>query len=68
MTLSMPLVFALGIVWLGDRWLGDGPTIWDRTSVVVPRVAQVGLTVIAGLAAVDLVRTSIEILDGNPYG
>src|SRR3954453_9996034 len=54
LTLSMPLLYAVGVTWLGDRWLGDGPTWWDRLPVVAAWVGRAGLTVIVVLAGVDL--------------
>ena len=68
MTLSMPLLFALGVIWLGDRWLGPGPTVWQRLPVAASWVARAGLTLIAALAGIDLVRTVVDILDGNAFG
>jgi len=67
LTLSMPLLFALGVSWLGDRWLGDGPTYWQRLPSALPWVARAALVVIAVVAAVDLTGTVAEIMDGNQY-
>jgi hypothetical protein len=68
MTLSMPLLYALGVSWLGDRWLGPGPTVWQRAPVAVPRVARGLLTLLALVAAVDLSGTLVDIFDGDPFG
>jgi hypothetical protein len=67
LTLSMPLLYAVGVTWLGDRWLGSGPTLWDRLPEAAAWVARAGLAVIVLLAGVDLVRTIVDILDGNPF-
>jgi hypothetical protein len=67
MTLSMPLLYALGVTWLGDRWLGDGPTMWQRMPVAAPWLARVLLTGLALVAAVDLTGTLVEIFDGDPF-
>jgi hypothetical protein len=67
MTLSMPLLYALGVTWLGDRWLGDGPTVWQRMPVAAPWLARVLLTGLALVAAVDLTGTLVEIFDGDPF-
>jgi hypothetical protein len=67
LTLSMPLLFALGISWLGDRWLGDGPTFWQRLPAAVPWVARGLLTALALVAAIDLAGTLTDIFDGNQF-
>jgi hypothetical protein len=67
MTLSMPLLYALGVTWLGDRWLGDGPTLWQRLPAAVPWIARGLLTLLAAVAAVDLTGTLVEIFDGDPF-
>ena len=68
LTLSMPLLFALGVSWLGDHWLGDGPTYWQRLPSAIPWVARVALVVLAIVAAVSLTGTVDEILDGSRQG
>jgi hypothetical protein len=68
LTLSVPLLFTIGLAWLGDRWLGDAPTFWQRLPAAAPWIARAGLTVVAVVAGVDLVQTLTDILDGNPYG
>jgi hypothetical protein len=67
MTLSMPLLYALGVTWLGDRWLGDAPTVWQRMPVAAPWIARGLLTLLAAVAAVDLTGTLVEIFDGDPF-
>lgn len=67
MTLMMPVLFSIGIVWLGDRWLGDGPTFWQRLPMPAGHVARAGLAVLAVAAAVSLGSDVADILDGNPY-
>jgi hypothetical protein len=67
LTLSVPLLYAVGVVWLGDRWLGPGPTFWQRLPVGVPWIARLGLTVLAAIAAIELTGTVAEVLDGDPY-
>jgi hypothetical protein len=67
LTLSMPLLYALGVSWLGDRWLGSGPTVWQRVPVAVPWVARGLLTLLALVAAVDLTGTLTDIFDGNQF-
>ena len=67
MTLSMPLLYTLGITWLGDRWLGDGPTVWQRMPAAVPWVARILLAGLALVAAIDLGGTLTEIFDDNPF-
>lgn len=67
LTLSMPLLFALGVSWLGDRWLGSGPTVWQRAPAAVPWVARGLLTLLALVAAVDLTGTLVDIFDGNQF-
>jgi hypothetical protein len=67
MTLSMPLLYALGVSWLGDRWLGSGPTVWQRAPAAVPWVARGLLTLLALVAAVDLTGTLVDIFDGNQF-
>lgn len=67
LTLSMPLVYAVGIVWLGDRWLGNGPTAWQRLPGIAALLARLALTVVAVVAAVDLARTVADVLDGNQF-
>jgi hypothetical protein len=67
LTLSVPLLFTLALVWLGDRWLGDGPTFWQRLPRSIPWTARAALTVVAVLAGADLVQTLTEIFDDNPY-
>jgi hypothetical protein len=67
LTLSMPLLYALGVSWLGDRWLGPGPTVWQRVPVAVPWAARGLLTLLALVAAVDLAGTLTEIFDGDPF-
>lgn len=66
-TLSVPLMYAVGVSWLGDRWLGDGPTFWQRLPVAVPWVARALLAAIAVVAAVDLTGTLVDIFDDNPF-
>lgn len=68
MTLSMPLLYALALTWLGDRWLGDGPTLWQRLPAEVPWIARGLLTLLTAVAAVDLTGTLVEIFDGDPFG
>lgn len=67
MTLSVPALYGLGVSWLGDRWLGRGPTVWQRLPVGVSWVARTILASIAVAAAIDLVRTTVDVLDGNPF-
>ena len=67
LTLSVPLLFTIGVVWLGDRWLGDAPTFWQRVPAAVPWIARAGLTALAVLAGAELAQTLSEILDGDPY-
>lgn len=67
LTLSMPLLYAFGVSWLGDRWLGDSPTFWQRLPTAVPWVARALLTVLATVAAVDLAGTLTEIFDGDSF-
>jgi hypothetical protein len=67
LTLSMPLVYAVGIVWLGDRWLGDGPTVWQRLPKAAAILARLTLSGIALVAAVDLARIVTAVLDGNQF-
>jgi hypothetical protein len=67
MTLSMPLLFAVGISFLGDRWLGDDPTLWTRLPRSVGWTARGALAVVAVVAAVDLTTTLAEIFDGNAF-
>lgn len=66
-TLSVPLLYAVGLSWLADRWLGDGPTFWQRLPSPVLHVTRAGLTVVAAVSAVDLVRTVLDVLDGNQF-
>ena len=68
MTLSMPLLFTLGVSWLGDRWLGDGPTFWSRVAPTVAWVARGLLAVLAVVAGVDLTSTLTDVFDGNSFG
>jgi hypothetical protein len=63
LTLSVPVAFAAGVVWLGDRWLGDGPTVWQRLPAAVPWIARGALLVLAVATAVDLGQTITEIND-----
>jgi hypothetical protein len=67
LTLSVPLLFTLGVVWLGDRWLGDAPTFWQRLPAAVPWIARAGLTLLAVAATVDLAQTLADIFDDNSY-
>jgi hypothetical protein len=67
MTLSMPLLYAVGLCWLGDRWLGAGPTYWDRLPVGVAWVVRAGLSVVVVLAATDLFGTVANIFDGDTF-
>lgn len=67
MTLSMPLLFAIGISWLGDRWLGPGPTFWQRLPTVIPWIARAILAAITVIAAADLVSTLGDIFDDDPF-
>jgi hypothetical protein len=67
MTLSVPLLSALLVTWLGDRWLGDGPTVWQRVPPAVPWVARGGLTLLALFSGAVLVDSLVEIFDGDPY-
>ena len=67
LTLSMPLLYAVGVSWLGDRWLGSGPTLWDRLPTGALWVSRACLAGIVVLAGIDLVRTVADILDGNPF-
>jgi len=67
LTLSMPLLYAVGVTWLGDRWLGAGPTLWDRLPAAAAWTARAGVAIMVVLAGVDLVRTVVDILDGNPF-
>lgn len=67
LTLSMPVAFSVGIVGLGDRWLGHGPTFWQRLPTTVGLVARVALGVLAVAAGISLGAEVTEILDGNPY-
>jgi hypothetical protein len=66
-TLSVPLLYAVGVSWLGDRWLGDGPTTWQRLPAAVPWIARGLLAVVAVVATVDLVGTLADIFDDNPF-
>lgn len=67
LTLSMPVLFSVGIVWLGDRWLGHGPTFWQRLPSTVGLVARGALALLAVAAGISLGADVTEILDGNPY-
>lgn len=67
LTLSMPVLFSVGIVWLGDRWLGHEPTFWLRLPSPVGHVARGALGLLAVAAAISLGADVSEILDGNPY-
>lgn len=66
-TLSVPLLYAVGVSWLGDRWLGDGPTFWQRLPAALPWIARGVLAVVAVVAAVDLAGTLVDIFDDNPF-
>jgi hypothetical protein len=67
LTLSVPLLYAVGVSWLGDRWLGNGPTFWQRVPTPVPWIARAGLAALAVVAAVTLAGTLDGIFDGDPY-
>lgn len=67
LTLSVPLLYAVGVSWLGDRWLGNGPTFWQRVPTAVPWIARAGLAALAVVAAVTLAGTLDGIFDGDPY-
>ncbi len=67
LTLSVPLLYAVGVSWLGDRWLGSGPTYWQRVPTAVPWIARGALAVLAVVAAVSLAGTLDGIFDGDPY-
>jgi hypothetical protein len=67
MTLSMPFLYAFGVAWLGDRWLGDGPTVWQRLPAAVPWAARGLLTALTLVAGVDLASTLTDIFDGNQF-
>jgi hypothetical protein len=67
LTLTVPLLSTIGLVWLGDRWLGDGPTFWQRVPAAVPWIARAGLTLLALVAGVELAQTLSEIFDDDPY-
>jgi hypothetical protein len=66
-TLSVPLLFALGVSWLGDRWLGQGPTFWQRLPTAVPWIARGLLAALAVVATADLVGTLLDIFDDDPF-
>lgn len=67
LTLSVPLLYAVAVTWLGDRWLGDGPTFWQRLPVALPWIARGVLAVVAVVAAVDLAGTLADIFDDNQF-
>ena len=67
-TLSMPLLFALGISWLGDRWLGDGATFWARLPQSLGWIARGLLALVGIVAGVDLATTLGDIFDGSSVG
>ena len=67
LTLSVPLLYAVAVTWLGDRWLGDGPTFWQRLPVELPWIARGVLAVVAVVAAVDLAGTLADIFDDNQF-
>jgi hypothetical protein len=67
LTLSMPVLFSVGIVWLGDRWLGDGPTFWQRLPAPAGHAARGALAILTVAAGISLGADVTEILDGSPY-
>ena len=52
---------------IGDRWLGAGPTLWDRLPAFVPWAARGALTVIAVAGTASLGQTLIVLLAPNPF-
>jgi hypothetical protein len=62
LTLLIPLLATVLVTVLGDRWIGDGATVWQRVPAWVAWTARGGLTVVAAAAAVLLVTTIGEIL------
>jgi hypothetical protein len=67
LTLSVPLLYALGVSWLTDRWLGPGPTVWQRVPRAAVWCARASLTALAVYAAVDLVLIVADIYDGYRF-
>ncbi|GAA0716024.1 hypothetical protein GCM10010199_17300 [Dactylosporangium roseum] len=61
LSLSVPLLATLLVTWLGDRWIGNDQTIWQRMPAVA-WIARVALTLLAGWALVDLATTVSRIL------
>lgn len=61
----IPLIYAFIAVALVDRWVGDGPTFWDRLPGAVPWAARVGLVVLVAVSLGDLVSTIDELV--NPF-
>lgn len=63
--LLIPLLYAFVVVALVDRWVGDGPTFWDRLPAALPWVARIGLAALTVFALGELVSTIDEIT--NPF-
>src|SRR5690349_19727561 len=55
LTLCVPLAAAVLVTALGDRWIADDQTTWQRMPSAVAVVARVAVTLLIGVAAVDLV-------------
>jgi hypothetical protein len=55
LTLAVPVLAAVVVTELGDRWIGTGPTVWQRMPALVPWAARIGLVVLALVALRDLV-------------
>jgi len=55
LTLAVPALATVLVSWLGDRWLGDGSTVWQAVPPAVAWTVRAGITAGVALAAVGLV-------------
>lgn len=62
LTLSVPLLATVLMTALGDRWIGDSRTVWDRLPAAVPWVARGALTILVGITAIQLMAAVRYIL------
>ena len=62
LTLCVPLLATVLVSMVGDRWIGDDQTTWQRMPVAIPWIGRAALTVVAAAAAVDLATDIGQIL------
>jgi hypothetical protein len=62
LVLCVPLLATALVTALGDRWIGNDRTTWQRMPATIPWIARAALTLVAAVAAVDLATDVGQIL------